>query len=226
MLKEEIFQKLQEAIIELDDDEVNRLLKEGLKAGLSPLEMITKGLSPSLTTIGEGFETGERFMSDLVIAGDIMNDAMEILRPAMEESGKPLGDIMVIGTVEGDLHNIGKRVVSAIFAGDGYKVIDIGEDMAAGAFVDATREYKPTIVGASAILGAVKPQCGVINKALVDAGIRDDVIYIVGGWEMTDAWSDKVGADCHGENALDALHKVKMIRAGELPRWRDRVKAK
>ncbi len=226
MLKEEIFQKLQEALIKLDDDGVNRLLEEGLKAGLPPLEMITEGLSPSLTAIGEGFESGERFMVDLVLAGEIMNDAMEILRPTLEKGGKATGDIMVIGTVEGDLHDIGKRVVSAIFAGGGYKVIDIGENMAATAFADAAREYKPTVVGASAILGAVKPACGVINKALVDAGIRDDVIYIVGGWEMTEGWCDKVGADCFGENALEALDKVKMIRAGELPRWRDRVKGK
>ena len=224
MLREEILGKLKDAIIELEDEEVNRLLKEGLQAGLSPMEMITDGLSSGLTLIGEGFESGERFMSDLVIAGEIMTEATETLRPAIEAGGKPLGDIMVIGTVEGDQHNIGKRIVAAIFTGAGYKVIDIGENMAANAFVDATREYKPTIVGASAIIGPVKPYCKVINDALVDAGIRDDVIYIVGGWGMTQDWSDNVGADCYGEHSLDALHKVKMIRVGELPKLKDRLR--
>ena len=226
MVKKKILESLKEAILELDDDKVFRLLEDGLKAGLSPLELITEGLSPSLTAIGEGFQTGERFMVDMVVAGEIMNDAMERLRPAMEGSGKPVGDVMVIGTIQGDLHNIGKRVVSAIFVGGGYRVIDIGEDQPASAFVDAVRKYKPKVVGASAILGAVRDNCGVINKALVEAGLRDDVIYILGGWEMTQAASVKFGADCYGENALDALRKVKMIRAGEMPGWRDRAKAK
>src|SRR4030042_1334520 len=153
MLKKEILDKLKGAIIELEDKEVNKLLKEGLRAGLSPVEMITDGLSPGLTLIGEGFESGERFMSDLVIAGEIMTEATEALRPAIEGGGQTLGDVMVIGTVEGDEHNVGKRVVAAIFTGAGYKVIDIGENMAASAFVDAAKEYKPTIAGASAIMG-------------------------------------------------------------------------
>ena len=153
-----------------------------------------------------------------------MNDAMEMLRPVMEAGGRSADDIMVIGTVEGDQHNIGKRIVSAIFTGAGYKVIDIGENMPASAFVDATKEYKATIVGASAILGPLKPYCKVIDQALVDAGIRDDVIYIIGGWGMTQEWSDSVGADCFGESAIDALHKVKMIRVGELPKIRERLK--
>ena len=225
MLRGEILEKLKGAIIELDDEEVNRLLKEGLQAGLSPMEMITEGLSPGLTIIGEGFERGERFMSDLVISGEIMTDAVEKLHPIMMAGGQPLGEVMVIGTVEGDLHNIGKRIVTAIFTGAGYRVIDIGENMAASAFVEATKEYKAAVVGASAIIGPVKPYCQVINKALVDAGVRDDVIYIVGGWGMTQEWSDKVGADCYGDSAIDALHKVKMIKVGELPKIRERMRA-
>jgi len=147
-----------------------------------------------------------------VLAGEIMNDAMEILRPAIESSGgKSLGDTMVIGTVEGDLHTIGKRIVSAVFTGAGYRVVDIGEDMPAEEFVKAAKEHKATVVGASAILGPVKPYCKVINDALVDAGIRDDVIYAIGGWGMTQDWTDEVGADCFGVNAIDALNKVQVI---------------
>ena len=87
-----------------------------------------------------------------------------------------------------------------------------------------TKEYKATVVGASAIIGPVKSYCKVINNALVDAGIRDNVIYIIGGWGMTQDWSDNVGADCFGVNAIDAIHKIKMIRAGELPKLKDRQK--
>ena len=102
-------------------------------------------------------------------------------------------------------------LVSATFAGAGFKVIDIGEDQPASEFVKAVKKYKATIVGASAIIGPVKPYWKVINDALVDAGIRDDVIYIIGGWATTPDWCDSVGADCYGENATDALNKVKMI---------------
>ena len=224
MSKVEILEKLKAAIDELDEDGVDRLLKEGLDAGLAPMEMITNGLSPGLNTIGDGFEKGDRFMSDLVIAGEIMTAATETLRPAIEAGGAATGDVMIIGTVEGDLHYIGKRIVAAIFTGSGYKVIDVGENMSASTFVDAAKEYKALIVGASAILGPVKQYCKTINDALVEAGIRDSLIYTVGGWGMTQDWSDNVGADCFGENAMDALNKVKMIRAGEILKLKDRKK--
>lgn len=223
MSKTEILEKLKDAISDLDEDLVNNLLKEGLDERIAPMEMIIDGLSPGLNIIGQGFETGEKFMSDLVIAGEIMTEATEMLRPAIQAGGQTLGETMVIGTVEGDEHYIGKRIVSAIFTGAGYRVIDIGENMSAKAFADAAKEYKPSVVGASAIIGPVKPYCKVVNDALVDAGIRNDVIYIVGGWGMTQDWSDSVGADCFGENALDALNKIKMILSGEFLKLNERL---
>ncbi len=225
MSRENILVKLKEAIGDLNDKEVLSLIDKGLKSGLTPMEIISEGLSPGLNIIGVGFETGERFMSDLVLAGEIMTQATETLRPVMEASGKSLGDIMVIGTVEGDQHFIGKRIVSATFAGAGYKVIDIGENLPASVFVDAAKKYKPTVVGASAILSPVKAYCKVINQALIDAGIRDNVIYIIGGWGMSQEWSDSVGADCYGENAVAALNKVKAIKAGEVAKSGARKKA-
>jgi methanogenic corrinoid protein MtbC1 len=223
MSKADILGKLKQAIIEVDFEEVPRLLKEGLTAGVAPVEMITKGLSPGLSIIGERYEKKEMFMSDLVMAGEIMNDAMGILRPVMEAGGQPLGDTMVIGTVEGDQHNIGKRIVAAMFTGAGYKVVDIGENMPASEFVKVAKEIKATVVGASVILGPLKPYCKVVNDALIDAGIRDKVIFIIGGWGMTQHWSDSVGADAFGDSAVDAVHKVKMIRAGELPKFKERL---
>lgn len=224
MSKEDILGRLREAIVDLQDEEINRLLQEGLEAGVPPIEMITEGLSPGLNLIGEAFEKQQRFMGDLVIAGEIMNDAMRLLRPLIEAGGQSTGDTMVIGTVEGDQHNIGKRIVGAVFTGAGFRVIDIGENVPAREFVKAAKEHHATVVGASAILGPLKPYCKVINDALMEAGIRDDVVYIIGGWGMTQEWCDSTGADAFGENAIDALDKVKALRSGGLPRWRDRVK--
>lgn len=226
MKKEEILADLKQAMVDLDEDSIHKLLNDGLKASLSPMEIIMEGLSPGLTVIGEGFETGERFMADLVIAGEIMNDAMPILRPAIEAGagGQSISDTLVIGTVEGDDHNIGKRIVSAMFTGAGYRVVDIGENMPASEFVKAAIDNKALVIGASAILGPLKPYCKVINDALIEAGLRDDVIYVIGGWGMTQEWCDDVGADAFGENAVDAVHKVKLIRTGELPKIKERIK--
>jgi len=229
MANEEIFEKLKTAICDLDDDLVAELVQDGVKAGVPPLDIIVKGLSPGLTIIGDEFASNDRFMSDLMISGQIMNDAMETLLPTADVEAsimnrKPDEKVMVIGTVEGDLHNVGKRIVSAFFSGAGIKAIDIGENKSAAEFVAAIKKYKPDIVGASAIIGPVTPYCKVIHKAMVDAGVRDGVIYITGGWGMTPEWCDEVGADTFGETAFDALDKVKAILKGDMPRWIERNK--
>ncbi len=229
MANEEILEKLKEAIIDLDDDLVANLVEECVAADIPPIDVIVNGLSPGLTIIGDEYEANDRFMSDLMISGQIMNDAMERLLPtaAVEASilnRKPEDKVMIIGTVEGDLHNVGKRIVSAFFSGAGIKAIDIGENVSADGFVTAIKKYKPDIVGASAIIGPVTPYCGVIHKAMVEAGVRDDVIFITGGWGMTPEWCDEVGADTFGESAFDALDKVKAIFDGKMARWIERNK--
>lgn len=223
MSNADILEGLKQAMVDLDETSIHKLLDDGIKAGLAPMELIMDGLSPSLTVIGEGFETGERFMADMVIAGEIMNDAMKALVPVLEAGGQSRGETMVIGTVEGDEHNIGKRIVSSLFIGQGYTVVDIGENQPASEFVKAAKENSAIIVGASAILGPLKPYCKVISHALVDAGIRDDVLYIVGGWGMSQEWCDNVEADAWAYNAVEAISKVKLMRAGELKKFKDRV---
>jgi len=222
--KDEVLQKLKDAILDTDDELVMQLVDEGVEVGLAPLEIIMDGLQPGLSIIGEDFDKHTRFTADLVLAGEIMTQTMNKLRPIMEKGVKGKGEVMVIGTVEGDQHNVGKRVVSAVFAGNGYQVIDIGENQPAAEFVKAAKEYDATIVGASAILGAQKPYCKVIHEALAEAGVRDKALYIVGGWGMTQEWCDKVCADAYGDTALEAMNKVKLILAGEVPKWKDRVK--
>lgn len=211
MPKAQILESLTEAMVDIDEDLVLELVDEGLEAGLDPVEILTEGLQPGLEIIGEGFDNHTRFTVDLVLAGELMNDAMAKLRPIMESGGKGTGQTMVIGTVDGDIHNVGKRVVAAVFTGAGYDVIDIGENQAASAFVKAAKEHNADIVGASAILGPQKPYCEVIHEALVEAGIRDKVLYIVGGWGMTQEWCDRVHADAYGDTAYEALDRVKVI---------------
>jgi trimethylamine corrinoid protein len=209
--KADILKKLRDTMVDIDDAGVMKAVDEGIKAGLTPMEIITDGLQPGLTIIGEGFDKHTRFTSDLILAGEILNDVLIKLKPIMEKGGKGLNDVMIIGTVEGDEHTVGKRVVASVFTGAGYNVIDIGENAPASAFVKAAKEHKAKIVGASAILGPQKPYCKVIHQAMVDAGIRDKVIYIIGGWGMTQEWCDKVCADAYGDTALEAINKVRAI---------------
>ncbi len=220
--KTEILEKMKDAVIDLDDELLDKLIDEGLKVDIAPLEMIMEGMNPGLNIIGEGFDTGKRFMSDLIIAGDMLNDATGKLRPLIEAGGKPMGEAMVIGTVEGDVHFIGKRIVGAVFTASGYSVIDIGENKSAKDFADAAKKHNAKVVGASAILSPVKAYCGNVNKALVDAGVRDKLIYIVGGWAFTDEQAEEYGADAAGISAVDAIKKVKLIKSGEIPMLKDR----
>jgi len=229
MSKEEVLQSLKIAMIDLDEDKIPGLLKQGADLGVEPMELILNGLGPGLKVVGDEYAAKKRFMSDLMISGQLMNEAMEMLLPSVDVdkdiANRKSGDlVMVIGTVEGDLHDLGKKIVTAFFAGYGIKSIDIGLNKSADAFIEAIRKYRPDIVGASAIIGPVTPYCGVIHKAMVDAGVRDDVIYITGGWNMTPEWCDTIGADTYGEDAEDGLKKVKLLLAGELPKWKDRVK--
>lgn len=224
MPDEGIIEKLKQAMLDLNDEEVSELLNEGVDAGVEPVSMLIDGLLPGLDLIGELIKERARAVSDMVMASAILIEAMEILCPAMEARGVATGDVMVIGNAEGGLHSnfVGKRIVAAAFTGAGYRVVDIGENVPASEFARTAKELEACIVAVSA-LGALKPQCKVINDALVEAGIRDDVIYIVGGWGVTEEWCESVGADAFGENAVDALDKVNAILNGDLPRWRDRA---
>jgi len=221
--REDFIARLYQAMLDLEDEEVFRLLQEGIDAGVAPMDMVIEALSPALNTIGELVKQHERAVSDMILAGETMSDAVRTLLPVMEAGGQSTGDTMVIGTVKGTRHNVqGKEIVAAMFTGAGYRVVDIGEDVPASEFVEAVQVLKARVVGASAI-GSLKPQCKVLNDALVEAGIRDEVIYIIGGWGITQEWCDSVGADAFGENAVDALDKVKALLSGDLPKWRDRV---
>ncbi len=223
-LQMDILGKLRQAMVDLDDEEIIRLLQAGLDVGVDPVSMITDALSPGLELVGELIQKKERSVSDLVLASEIMNEAVEMLCPAMEARAPSTGEVMVIGNVQGGLHEKynGKRIVAAAFIGAGYRVVDLGADVPASEFARVAKEHKATVVAASA-LGSLKPQCQAIHNALIDAGIRDEVIYLIGGWGINQAWCDDVGADAFGENAVDGLNKVKALRNGDLPRWRDRV---
>jgi len=209
LVSDEILKQLTDAVVETDSERVKTLTTEAVKAGISPMDIIKQAIAPGLTIIGNKYNEGEAFMLDLMESGECSAAAMEILRPLLKsENADFFAGRVVIGTVEGDLHDIGKNLVIDMFEANVFEVIDIGIDVPPDKFIEAAIKHNADIVGASAIIGPVKYMQGKINEKLIEAGIRDKVKYIIGGWGVSDEWVKQVGADAFGDDAWDGAKKA------------------
>jgi corrinoid protein of di/trimethylamine methyltransferase len=204
--------RLQQAIIDFNDEAIQGLTREALAAGLDPQEIILGGLAPGLEEVGRLYSEGEYFIPELVMCGNTMRGAMEILDPLIESqgSGKRLGKI-IIGTVEGDLHDIGKDLVSSMLRGSGFEMHDLGVNVPAQVFVEQTAKLRPDILALSALLLSTRVAMRDVIDALVEAGLRDSVKVIVGGAPVTQEFADKIGADGYGEDAVQAAHLARRL---------------
>jgi corrinoid protein of di/trimethylamine methyltransferase len=205
-MSEEIFRQLEQAVIKGEPEEAEELAQQALDGGLDPLACINEGLTRGMNRVGELFSSGEYFLPDLVIAGDAMKGAMAILEPALVGGQKrEIAARVVLGTVEGDIHDIGKTLVGIMLTANGFDVIDIGADKSADEFVAAVREREATLVGASTLLTTTMPEQKKIIQALEEAGLRDQVMVMVGGAPVSQIWADKIGADGYAKNAMSAV---------------------
>ena len=205
-MSEELFRQLEQAVIVGEPEEAEELAQQALDQGLDPLTCINEGLTRGMNRVGELFSTGEYFMPDLVIAGDAMKGALAILEPALVGGQeREIAARVVLGTVEGDIHDIGKTLVGIMLTANGFDVADIGADKSADEFVAAVREREATLVGASALLTTTMPGQQEIIEALVKAGLRDQVMVMVGGAPVSQNWADKIGADGYAKNAMSAV---------------------
>jgi corrinoid protein of di/trimethylamine methyltransferase len=212
MSKEAILSRLKQAVVDCEPEDAEELAKEALKQNLDPLVCINEGLTPGITRVGELFSTGEYFLPDLIIAGEAMKAALAILEPALlEDQQRQVLGRVVLGTVEGDLHEIGKTLVATMLTANGFDVTDIGIDKSAADFVQAVKETDATLVGASALLTTTMLQQGKIVEALQEAGLRDQVKVMVGGAPVTGEWATKVGADGYAEDAISAVGLAKRL---------------
>jgi corrinoid protein of di/trimethylamine methyltransferase len=210
--KEEILSKLAQAVIDGEPEDAEELAQQALDQGLDPLVCINEGLTPGMNRVGQLFESGEYFLPDLIIGGEAMKSALAVLEPALVggRERQVLGRV-VLGTVEGDLHEIGKTLVATLLSANGFQVTDIGIDKSAADFVAAVKETRATIVGASALLTTTMPQQQKIVEALKEAGLRDRVKVMVGGAPVTAGWAEKVGADGYAEDAISAVALAKTL---------------
>jgi methylmalonyl-CoA mutase cobalamin-binding domain/chain len=198
--------------------EVLDLTRKGLELGLGPERLLYEALIPSLEEVGARFERGDFFVPEMLIAGKAMAGALVILRPLLAETGAQTIGKIVMGTVKGDVHDIGKNLVNIMFEGAGFEVIDLGVQVAPEKFLEAIREHQPDIVGFSAFLTTTMPMFKANMNALEKAGMRDQVIVMVGGAPVTQEYADVVGADGYAADASAAV-----VRAKELLRRRRAV---
>ncbi len=212
-MSQEMFEKLTNSIIEGDPDVAVALTREALQAGLEPLEVINQGLVPGMTIVGEKFETGEYFLPNLVIAGSAMQMAMEILEPELKERQQERASLgkVVIGTVHGDIHEIGKSLVATMLSANGFEVIDLGVDVTTEAFVANVKDNAAQLLGLSALLTTTMTVQRDVIEALGEAGIRDQVKVLVGGAPVSKDWADTIGADGYAEDAMAAVTLAKSL---------------
>lgn len=205
-MSQEMFDKLAQAVIEGEPDAAEALAKEALEKNIDPLQCITEGLTKGIQKVGELFASGEYFLPELIIGADAMKKALDILEPTLVgDQAREVAGIVVIGTVEGDLHEIGKTLVGTMLTANGFKVIDIGVDKASSEFIDAIKEYGAVIVGASALLTTTMLQQKNLVESLKEAGLREKVKVMVGGAPVTDSFSKEIGADGYAEDAISAV---------------------
>jgi len=196
---------LSQAIDEGDRDKTVRLTTEALEAGENPQAIIAQGLQAGMSIVGEKFSKGEYFLPDMLMSARAMKAALEVLKPALEKTGMPTIGRVVIGTVEGDMHDIGKNVVATFLSGNGFEVFDLGLNVPVQRFIDEVKEKKPDILGMSALLTTTMPVMGKVIKALEEAGLRSRVKVIVGGAPVTQDYANFIGADGYAHDGGKAV---------------------
>ncbi|MCL7453604.1 MAG: corrinoid protein [Anaerolineae bacterium] len=208
-----ILEEISTAVIEGNLGVIEDLTDDALDEGLSAEEILNKGLMPGMDYVGVEFKAGNMFVPEVLRSAKTMQGSMSILRPLLAETGvKTVGKVL-LGTVKGDLHDIGKNLVGMMCEGAGFEVKDIGKDVAPEQFVEAVKEYAPDVVGMSALLTTTMRVMESTIKVLEEAGVRDQVKIIIGGAPVTQAFADQIGADGYASNAASAADLAKSLVA-------------
>ena len=203
----ELLEKMSQAIIALDKEAAVAAAEEAVAANMSPLKAIEEGLQPGIQTVGDRFEAFECFLPELIGSAEAFKAAMDVLEPViakMSENQKSSGTV-VMGTVKGDIHKIGKDIVVLLLKTRGFKVIDLGEDIPASEFLKAAQRHDADIIGLSALLNTTMPAQQEVIKLFSEEGIRDNFTIMVGGAPVSQKWADEIGADGYAKTAEEAV---------------------
>jgi corrinoid protein of di/trimethylamine methyltransferase len=215
MRKEELFETMAQSILDGEPEDAERLAREALAQGIEPLEAINHGFVPGMDEVGRGFGCGELFLPDLVRAGAAMKAATKVLEPEMLRRGtvRESAGTVVLGTIKGDIHEIGKNLVGTMFTAGGFTVHDLGVDVPFDAFVEKARDVNANVVGVSALLTTTMANQRKVIEALDKAGLRPKVKVLVGGAPVTRGGANEIGADGYAEDAVGAVKVARELLA-------------
>jgi 5-methyltetrahydrofolate--homocysteine methyltransferase len=209
-----VLSEISNFVIEGNLANIQDLTRQALDEGLEAKEILDKGLMPGMDHVGVEFKAGNMFVPEVLRSARAMQAAMNILRPILAESGVELAGKVLLGTVKGDLHDIGKNLVSMMCEGAGFEVKDLGKDVEADTFVEEVKNFEPDVLGMSALLTTTMRAMEHTIKSLEEAGVRDQVKIIIGGAPVTQAFSDQIGADGYASNAASAADLAKKLISG------------
>lgn len=211
----DILQELSTAIIDGNKDDIVDLTEDALDDGLEAQTILNQGLMPGMDYVGREFRAGGMFVPEVLRSARAMQASMDVLKPLLAEGGVALAGKVVLGTVKGDMHDIGKNLVSMMCEGAGFEVVDLGKNVGPEDFVTAVKELNPNVVGMSALLTTTMRSMEQTIKALQEAGLRDRVKIMIGGAPVTQNFADQIGADGYASNAASAVDLAKQfVRVG------------
>jgi corrinoid protein of di/trimethylamine methyltransferase len=209
----EDLKKLHDAILEGDASAAHEITEKALAAGVDPIRLVNDYMIPAMAEVGRRFECNEFFVPELLIAARAMKSSLGLVRPLLAASGAQPAGRVVLGTVKGDLHDIGKNLVAAMLEGNGFEVIDLGVNVSPEQFIASAKEKNANIIALSALLTTTMPSMRTTIEALKQAGIRDQVKVLIGGAPITQKYADEIGADGYSDNAVAAVGVAKKVLA-------------
>jgi 5-methyltetrahydrofolate--homocysteine methyltransferase len=207
-----LLEQIAKNLYEGEDEAVAELTQRALDEGMDAAEVLSGGLIAGMDVVGRDFKAGDLFVPEVLIAARAMSAGMRVLRPLLAESDVPRAGRFLVGTVKGDLHDIGKNLVRMMIEGAGFETIDLGTDVEPQAFVEAVREHQPDIVGMSALLTTTMTNMRTTIEALEEAGLRDQVKVMIGGAPVTAAFAEQIGADGYAPDAASAVDMARGIK--------------
>lgn len=203
--EKEILGKLKDSIVNLDIDGVKQAAEDALAAGIPAFRAVVDGMAKGMEVVGQKYEDGEYFLAELIMAGETMKEGMSVLEPHLKAGDIKSAGKVIIGTVRGDLHDIGKNVVMTLLKAANFDIIDLGVDISAEQFVEATKDNNPDIIAMSALLTTTMIEMESVIKSLEKAGLRDNVKIIIGGAPITTEYAKKIGADAAARDAVEGV---------------------
>lgn len=209
--KEKILNKLATAVVLGEEKVAEETAKEAIDAGLKPYEAIINGLAEGMRVVGEKYECKEYFLPEVLLSADAMYAGLNFLLPLIPASEKGAKGTIVIGVVEGDVHDIGKNIVKAMLTASGYEVLDLGRDVPTKDFVDSAKKGGAQVIAMSTLMTPTLMSMKAVEDKLKEEGMKDSVKTIIGGGSVTDEWKSRIGSDAYGKDAMEAVDKVKVL---------------